>query len=65
MYILYSQTLNKYYTGSTGNLSERLQYHNNGYSKFTKTGTPWILAYQEVYNSRSEAVRREMAIKKI
>ena len=63
-YILYSEKLNRYYVGSTGNLEERLTYHNSGYAKYTQKGVPWILVYEEEYSTRTEAVRREMAIKK-
>ena len=63
-YILYSEKLDRYYVGSTGNLEERLTYHNSGYSKYTKKGLPWRLVYQEVFDTRSKAVRRESAIKK-
>ncbi len=63
-YILYSEKLDRYYVGSTGDLEERLTYHNSGYAKYTKKGVPWKLAYKEEYSTRSEAVSREMAIKK-
>ncbi|WP_369819539.1 GIY-YIG nuclease family protein [[Flexibacter] sp. ATCC 35103] len=34
-YILYSLTINKYYTGSCENIEQRLQDHLNSRSKFT------------------------------
>lgn len=64
-YILYSKSSDKYYTGSTGNLQDRLLRHNQGRSKSTKTGLPWIVVYQESFNNRAEAVRREMEIKRM
>ncbi|WP_394707748.1 GIY-YIG nuclease family protein [uncultured Flavobacterium sp.] len=36
-YILYSNTLNKYYIGSCQNIEQRLQDHLNSRNKFTKT----------------------------
>ena len=63
-YILFSEKLNKYYIGSTSDLVRRIEEHNRGKSKFTKTGIPWKLAYYEEHSSRVLAVDREMYIKK-
>ena len=63
-YILFSEKIDKYYIGSCEDLDERLTRHNQGRSKFTKTGTPWALVYSEKYDTRSEAYKREMEIKK-
>jgi putative endonuclease len=65
VYMLYSPSLNKYYTGSTGNLNDRLFRHNHGRSKATKAGIPWILKYTESFTTRSEAVKREFNIKRM
>lgn len=53
----------KYYIGQTNNLERRLFYHNSGYSKSTKSGIPWKLVYQEEYESRLEAMKREKQLK--
>ena len=65
VYILYSESADRYYVGSTQSLSDRMKRHNDGRSKATKGGVPWKLMYQESYSSRSEAVKREKAIKSI
>ncbi|WP_372950757.1 GIY-YIG nuclease family protein [Mariniphaga sp.] len=39
-YILYSQKLDKFYIGSTGDLSGRLSRHNSAHKGFTATGRP-------------------------
>jgi putative endonuclease len=57
LYILYSQSVDKYYIGSTGNLSDRLERHNSGRSKYTKSGLPWELKYSEEYETRSDAYK--------
>ena len=44
-YILYSQTLNKYYVGSTSKLNQRLSDHNTGRSHYTARGKPWELGF--------------------
>ena len=64
VYILYSKTSLKYYTGQTNNLEDRLFRHNSGLSLSTKTGRPWSLIYQIQFNTRSEAVQLEIKIKK-
>ena len=63
VYILRSEKTNKYYTGSTQNVSERLMEHNAGKSKSTRGGIPWHLVYFREYGSRVEAVRAEKQIK--
>ncbi|MFB9107153.1 GIY-YIG nuclease family protein [Flavobacterium gyeonganense] len=63
-YILYSEILDKYYIGSCENLQKRLNDHLNGRSTFTKTAKDWVLKYSENFETRAEAVRRELEIKK-
>ncbi|MFD2561033.1 GIY-YIG nuclease family protein [Aquimarina rubra] len=64
VYILFSESLNKYYIGHTANLEDRLKRHNQGRSKSTKPGMPWKIIYTEEYQTKSEAYQREMEIKK-
>ena len=63
VYILYSKSLDRYYTGHTANIQDRLLRHNNGRSKATKTGVPWIIVYTEMFNTKSGAYKRELDIK--
>jgi len=65
VYIIYSKSKNKYYVGYTQNLSLRLIYHNDGWTKSTKSGIPWILVYSEKFKSRSDAMKREKEIKRM
>jgi len=64
VYILYSETILRYYVGQTANIESRLLRHNNGYVKSTKRGLPWKLIYKIEVNSRSEALILERKIKK-
>ena len=64
-YILYSTKLNKYYVGSTTDINRRLIEHNRGKEKFTKTGVPWNLVYNEVFEELTQARKRETFIKKM
>lgn len=54
------------YTGVTTDISRRLDQHNglikNG-AKYTRNRQPVTLVYKEASNSRSEACKRECAIK--
>lgn len=56
--------MDKYYTDSCENIQKRLDDHLNSRSTFTKKAKDWELKYFETYTSRSEAVKREMEIKK-
>ncbi|MDI6802502.1 MAG: GIY-YIG nuclease family protein, partial [Bacteroidota bacterium] len=62
-YILWSDSKNIYYVGHTHDLNQRLEYHNNARSNFTKRGIPWKLVYSEEFRTKSEAARHERFIK--
>ena len=63
VYIIYSLSLNQFYIGHTENLSDRIFRHTNSGSKSTKKANDWVLKYTEKFESRQEAVRRELEIK--
>ena len=63
IYIICSIKDGSYYVGSTQDLADRLQRHNQGRSKYTKAKRPWKLVYVEEHRDRSSAVRREREIK--
>ena len=64
-YILKSKIKYRYYIGHCAVLEERLKLHNNGNSKSTKAYIPWELVYSEEYETKSEAMKREYALKRI
>ena len=64
VYILFSNTLDKFYVGHTQNLTDRIYRHNNSGSKSTKSASDWKLVYSEQLINRSAAYKREMEIKK-
>jgi len=43
VYIIESLKDGSYYVGSTQDLSERMERHNQGRSKYTKVKRPWNL----------------------
>ena len=64
-YILKSQKDGKYYYGHTNDLVDRIQRHNNGREKSTKSRRPFVLHYHEKFATREEAARREFFFKSI
>jgi putative endonuclease len=64
VYILKSDTANRYYIGHTADLELRLKQHNAGKVKSTKGFRPWKVSYTEAFDSKGDAFKREMQIKK-
>jgi putative endonuclease len=64
-YILHSETLDKFYIGSTGDtLENRLYKHNVNHKGFTGKVNDWKIVYSEVFNDVYQARSRELQIKK-
>ncbi|MEE9555170.1 MAG: GIY-YIG nuclease family protein [candidate division Zixibacteria bacterium] len=53
----------KRYTGYTSDLSRRLEEHNSGACKSTKSGNGWKVVYSEEFPTRSEAMKHEKWLK--
>jgi len=64
VYILFSASTRRYYTGQTQDVQDRLTRHNSGETKSTKSGIPWTLVWSHSCASRSEAMQLENKIKK-
>jgi putative endonuclease len=65
VYILLCQD-GSFYTGYTKDVNERARQHANGRgARYTKMYPPKEVAYIEQFASRSEAMKREKAIKKL
>ena len=63
-YILFSESKNKYYVGSTCDvLEERIRKHNSNHKGFTGGVGDWELKYSEIFQSKSEAMVREKEVK--
>jgi putative endonuclease len=63
-YILYTVKLKKFYTGQTKVLNKRIEEHNRGKTRFSASGSPWIVLFSIEFESRSEAIFLESKIKK-
>ncbi len=64
VYIIYSKNYDRYYKGFSENPTRRLDSHNNGKSRYTKSFTPWDLIYVEEFSNKSQALKREKSLKK-
>jgi putative endonuclease len=57
---------NTLYTGYTDDLENRIKLHNKGLaSKYTRSRLPVFLKYYEEHETKSSAMKRECAIKKL
>ncbi len=64
VYIIESQLDGTFYIGYSKNIEKRLEGHNRGQSKFTKSKGPWKLVYSESFENKADALRRERFLKR-
>ena len=67
LYIIYSSSLDKFYTGETTDVQERLLKHNqHTYQKaFTKAADDWEIKLQKRCENKSDAIYLEQFIKRM
>lgn len=68
MYFVYilECTDGSFYTGSTNNIHKRFLDHINGKGgKYTRSHKPLKIIYKEKFQTKSEALKREIQIKKL
>jgi len=65
VYILYSESTDKFYVGSSREetATNRLRSHNSEKGRFTRGGRPWRLVYEEWVSDYTEARKRENFLK--
>jgi putative endonuclease len=63
IYIIYSESFDRYYVGLSKDIDSRLKTHNSGKVKSTKAFKPWILVHTEQFETRIEARKREKYFK--
>ncbi len=63
VYVLKSEKDGIRYVGSGKDALERLKRHNKGDYRFTKGHRPWRLIYKEIFNTKTEAIKREKFLK--
>jgi len=65
VYILFSQSRDRYYIGSCTDVEQRLIRHNAGATLSTKSGRPWKVVYFETHSTKTEALKRENYLKRL
>ena len=64
-YIIFSKVRDRYYVGTTGvGVEIRVDRHNQGWTRSTKSGIPWDLMFVRSFESKSEALNWERMVKK-
>jgi len=64
VYVLKSQKNGKRYVGQTSkDAIQRLNEHNKHCNKWAKENSPFEIVYTEVYETRTEAIKRERFLK--
>lgn len=63
LYILQSKPTGRYYIGSTGNLEQRLRFHNEVGRGYTARYRPWRVVYERAYATKESALAAERKIK--
>ncbi|MBK5280409.1 MAG: GIY-YIG nuclease family protein [Bacteroidia bacterium] len=51
-YILFSESVSRYYTGHTHDLANRLAEHNQGETLSIKMGIPWKIVWTSEFPNR-------------
>ena len=64
VYILYSPSIDRYYTGQTADLDKRLRLHAAGETKSTCMVGDWLLVCSQSLPNRTEAMKLEHKLKK-
>jgi putative endonuclease len=63
VYILFSESCQKFYSGQTHDFENRLIEHNSGETKSIRSCAPWRPVWTKVVCTRLEAVALEKKIK--
>ncbi|MEY4659284.1 MAG: hypothetical protein RJB36_1050, partial [Bacteroidota bacterium] len=67
VYIIYSEKLNCFYTGTTNDLGKRMEQHNSKFypNSFTCRGIPWVLKANFSFDYNTHAYYAERFIKRM
>jgi len=63
VYVLQSEKDGSQYVGMSNDTQRRLKEHNRGSVRSTKSKLPWKKIYEEKYENRIEARKREKYLK--
>ena len=66
VYILYSDSIEKYYIGYSSTPDKRLEFHNSPLNKiWSKRGQPWVLKRTFLFPDKATALKAEKFIKRM
>ncbi|MBF4506643.1 GIY-YIG nuclease family protein [Flavobacterium sp. JLP] len=67
LYILYSDSTQKFYIGETNNIEERISKHQNHFysNSFTKIANDWKVVLTFICNNKEETIYLENFIKRM
>ena len=66
IYILYSESSDRFYIGYTSSIENRIIAHNHPQNKgWTSAFMPWRLVYTEKFEFKHEAMERERKLKSL
>ena len=66
VYILYSDSIRKYYIGYSSEPEKRLEFHNSSSNKiWSKRGQPWVLKRTFLFTDKPTALKAEKFIKRM
>jgi len=65
VYILESESNGRYYIGSAEDLELRLWQHNNGEVTATRNKGPWVVTFNQEFDTIREARQIEYKLKKL
>lgn len=63
VYVIKSLKDSSTYIGSSENVENRLKQHNMGKTRSIKSKVPFYLVHVEEYDSKTEAIKRELRLK--
>lgn len=64
VYILQSEKDESFYIGYSRDILKRLEKHNSSKTGYTSTKKPWKLVYTEVFDNKTDAIKRENFLKR-
>ena len=65
VYVIYSVTTGRLHVGITNDPRKRLKSHNAGKDEATKPSRPWVLSYVKGFESKGDAMKAEVLIRKM
>jgi putative endonuclease len=64
IYLIQSERFGRFYIGITADVQKRLEEHNRGFVRSTKAYRPYRLVHVKVFQNKTAARKREIALKR-